>query len=282
MNETLRETAKHGDRDFPFALYHMHRYFQPCAFALHWHDEVEIIYVQQGLLNLTIDKMEYLGKAGDIFVVNSRVIHQMSVTVTPTVYVTALFPLESMLFQVEDSVMAAYLRPLMEGQLRFPTSVPNTVPQIQEKMERIISLFHEAPEYYQLLIRVSLLDLLCEFFTHHLMEKPEEETRYKEKHREILAYIQANYLREITLDSISEAFHMVPKYFSRYFKNTFHISLTEYINRLRLENAADLLRHTDMSITEIALRTGFNSSSYFNKRFREEFHKTPREYRALK
>lgn len=282
MNETLRETATHGNQDFPFALYHMHRYWEPCAFSLHWHEEMEIIYIQQGILYLTIDKTHYIGREGDIFVVNSRVIHEMSVRETPTVYVTVLFPLDSLLFQRDDAIMEQYLHPLVEERLRLCETVPGSFPQIRQKIERMIMLYHNEPEHYRLQIRILVLDILCDFFIYHLIEAPEEKPQYLEKHREILAYIQENFLHELSLETIAERFHMVPKYFSRYFKKHFHIALTDYINHLRLEKAADLLRHTELPITEIAIQTGFNSSSYFNKKFREGYGKTPTEYRNSK
>lgn len=280
MNELLRETTRHGDIGFPFALYHMHRYRESCAFSLHWHDEVELIYVQEGTLNLTIDKTAYVGRAGDMFMVNSREIHAMSVTVTPTVYVTALFPLESLLFRNEDAVMDDYLFPLMENRLRFPNVIPDSVPILREKIEKIIQLYHSKEPHYRLQIRVLVLSILCDMFVNNLMTEPAEKTHFQEKHRAILAFIQENYLRELPLEAVAAEFHMAPKYFSRYFKNTFHIALTEYINNLRLEKAADYLRHSDFSVTEIALQTGFNSSSYFNKKFRESYGKTPTEYRS--
>lgn len=281
MNEALRENTAHGSWAFPFALYHMHRMTQSCAFAPHWHEELEIIFVQQGELNLTIERQDYLGLAGDVFVVNSREIHAMSVTKTPTVYVTALFPLNSLRFLQEDEIDHGFLRPLAEHRLRFPNRVEG-IAQLLPKLEQMVDLYHGKQGSYMLRIRTLLLDILCDFQEAGMLTAWKSETPSQDKHRQILAFIQANYLSELTLETVAAEFHMVPKYFSRYFKNTFHMTLTDYINRLRMEQAAELLRHTALTVTEIALQTGFNSSSYFNKKFRSTYRKTPSQYRAEK
>lgn len=284
MTDSLKENAIHGNRAFPFALYHMHRMTQPFAASLHWHEELELIYVQQGRLNLTIDKANYLGLPGDIFVVNSREIHEMSVTQTPTIYATVLFPLESLLFQQGDEVTEKYLLPLAENRLRFPSAAGELAiaPELRQKMEEMIALYHEKKGAYMLKIRVLELGIISDFFSQEGLLVPSNASRFQDKHRQILRFVQENCYRELTLETAAQEFHMAPKYFSRYFKNTFHIPLTEYVNRLRLEMAADLLRHSDLPITEIAMQTGFNSSSYFNKQFRTAYEMTPTQYREKK
>ena len=78
MNQNLREPITHGSAEYPFALYHIRASLHAFNVSLHWHDEVEIIYIKKGNLHLIIDKDSYLGTAGDIFIVNSQEIHEMS------------------------------------------------------------------------------------------------------------------------------------------------------------------------------------------------------------
>ena len=278
MNESLREATVHGSSDFPFALYHIHAVNFIGSIALHWHDEMEIIYVQEGILHVTIEDVNYTLYPGDIYIVNSREIHAMSVDVNPTIYITALFPLSSLVFESTDAVNEKYLKPLADNILCFPNEIKG-FPDLQAKLEKLIMLYEEKPTAYMLRIRILLLDIVCEFFEGNILKRKPQVPKYKEKQLEILYYINEHYQAELSLDIIANAFHMAPKYFSRYFKNTFHLGLTEYINRLRLEKATELLKDTDLSMTEIALQCGFNSSSYFNKTFKAAVGKTPSEYR---
>ena len=54
---------------------------------------------------------------------------------------------------------------------------------------------------------------------------------------------------------------------------------TEYLNRYRISKSLDLLRSTDLSVTEIALSAGFGSASYYAETFRQHLGKSPREFR---
>lgn len=284
MPDYLHEPTVHGNANYPFALYHMHRLTQTCAFPLHWHEEIEIILVQQGILELTIERTHYQAKPGDIFIVNGGQIHAMVVEQVPTIYATILFPISSLLFQQNDIIRKEYLVPLADGIIQFPNETDSLSfrPELQQKLETIIALYHRKDKCYELRIRTLLLEMICDFFSEDGAFTAAQKSPGREKQRAILSYIHQNYCSDLTLDMLAAEFHMVPKYFSRYFKNTFHITLTEHIAALRLDSAAELLRRTDLPVTEIALQTGFNSCSYFNKQFRNAFRITPTEYRRKK
>lgn len=284
LTDHLHEAAVHGSRAFPFALYHICLQTQPRSFSLHWHDEVELIYMHKGVLELSIAKQSFQGHPGDLFVVNSREIHEMSFDQIPIEYVTILFPLSSLLFQQEDEIREKYLLPLADNALHFSndTKALACLPALREKLDAIIRLYAQKEGCYTLKIRTLLLGLLCDFFSEAGALIPVGTSHTQEKERAILGYIHNHFQRELTLETVAREFHMVPKYFSRYFIKTFHISLTEYITALRLEKAADLLRTTEASVTEIALQTGFNSCSYFNKQFRKAYQTTPTLYRKQK
>lgn len=69
-------------------------------------------------------------------------------------------------------------------------------------------------------------------------------------------------------------------HFSRLFKQYTSLTFNEYLNHRRLKAAEELLAAPDLSITEIALRSGYASLSTFNRLFKQIKHCTPTEYRA--
>lgn len=284
MTDKLHETTIHGSRAFPFALYHIRHLTQPYAFSLHWHNEAELIYVRNGVLNLSIEKQSFQGHPGDLFFVNSRQIHEMSVEQISTEYITMLFPLDSLVFAQEDEIREKYLLPLADNALHFSSDTSHfaCLPALRNKLDTIISLYAKKEGCYTLQIRTLLLGILCDFFSEPGAVIPVNTSHTKERERLILKYIQNHYQSELTLEALAQEFHMVPKYFSHYFVKTFHISLTDYITGLRLEKAAELLRTTKLPVTEVALQTGFNSCSYFNKQFRKYYQSTPTQYRTQK
>lgn len=81
--------------------------------------------------------------------------------------------------------------------------------------------------------------------------------------KDIMEFINKNYMREISLNSLSEEFNLTPNYLCRLFRNNTGMKLTDYINRVRIEGAKKLLDTTNMKVYEIAECVGFSSSSYF-------------------
>ena len=91
-------------------------------------------------------------------------------------------------------------------------------------------------------------------------------------------YILTHLSSDLSLESIAEDMHFSPKYFSRLFKELSGVGINYYINATRLERAAHLLRTTNISVDDIALETGYHSTQYFIRKFREAYGVTPRQY----
>ena len=94
-----------------------------------------------------------------------------------------------------------------------------------------------------------------------------------------LRYIYSNYATISGLAEVAEVAALNPEYFSRLFKEETGVNFSVYLNEYRLERAEKLLRTTDKKLYEISEETGFSSLSYFSRRFKEKFKKTPFEYR---
>lgn len=80
---------------------------------------------------------------------------------------------------------------------------------------------------------------------------------------------------------VARLVHLSPSAFSRLFRRTTGKTYTAFLQEVRLGHACRLLRETNLLITEVALASGFQNLSNFNRRFRQTYHRTPREYRQL-
>lgn len=96
--------------------------------------------------------------------------------------------------------------------------------------------------------------------------------------REILIYIQENYMNKISLSDISERFGYNKYYFSKFFNTYFGYGLNEYINSLRARHAATLLLEAHQGIMEAAFNSGFDNQRTFNRAFQKTFGLSPSEY----
>lgn len=97
--------------------------------------------------------------------------------------------------------------------------------------------------------------------------------------QQILEYIQANYQLKINLNDVAEHFHFNYNYLSNYFTSVMGTNFSDYINRIRIEKAKELLRQEVESINEIAEEVGFSDVGYFSKVFKKAVGLTPSKYR---
>lgn len=93
------------------------------------------------------------------------------------------------------------------------------------------------------------------------------------------AYIRENYNREISLDDISKEVNISSYYFSKMFKEEAGENFIEYLTRVRIERAKELMRNPEMSIKEIGILSGYSDPNYFSRIFKKQTGETPREYR---
>ncbi|MEZ0536731.1 response regulator [Caldicellulosiruptoraceae bacterium PP1] len=96
----------------------------------------------------------------------------------------------------------------------------------------------------------------------------------------VINYLKDNYTNEISLSQISSQYNLSSYYFSKLFKKSLGINFKEYITRLRVNKATELLRTTNLSIKEISYAVGFDDPNYFVKIFKKVTGSTPTSYRV--
>lgn len=97
--------------------------------------------------------------------------------------------------------------------------------------------------------------------------------------KKVNLYIEKNYMKNLTLKSIAEVFYISPNYLSSLFNEKNGMSITDYININRVDNAKIYLVKTKMKISDIAKKVGYKNLSYFSYIFRKFEKCTPKEYR---
>lgn len=99
--------------------------------------------------------------------------------------------------------------------------------------------------------------------------------------KNILKYVNENFSKGISLQSISQKFTINPSYISQLFRKEVGITFTEYLTKLRISLASDLLKTTDLSVGEISEKVGYIDYFYFTRTFKKTIGKTPSQYRNL-
>lgn len=95
----------------------------------------------------------------------------------------------------------------------------------------------------------------------------------------IKVYLDEHYAEKITLDDLAERFFINKFYLTKIFKETYGVTINNYIMERRITRAKQMLRFTDMTVDEISIALGMDSANYFSRMFRKVEGITPREYR---
>ncbi|MBP1993448.1 response regulator [Paenibacillus eucommiae] len=98
---------------------------------------------------------------------------------------------------------------------------------------------------------------------------------------EIAKYIENNYSQDITLQDMGHRFYLSREYISRKFKQQFHVNLSDYLGKIRIDKAKLLLLNPHLRISQIAEMVGYQDEKYFSKVFKKTEGVSPNEYRKL-
>lgn len=251
----------------------------------HWHDRLELFYVKDGYGQMQIDLSYYDIAPGDVVVVSCKQLHGgWGVRESICACEVVVFDLSMLRGMFTDRIALQYIDPPLQQSVVFtPVLHPGEpgVAEIITHIDHIIDLNARKPPAYELELKAHSLMLLSYLFTHHHYTDraaggaPRELAGLKEA----LSYIYDHLSEPLSADGLSEVAQYSKYHFLRMFKRHMGITTTAYINLMRLERAARLLRTTDLSVTDICARCGFGNVSYFIKCFSRHYGVTPLAFR---
>lgn len=149
------------------------------------------------------------------------------------------------------------------------------VPEIEINLESINKVFGEKRAFYSVRCNAQLTLILARIFE-KFFNGTEEGLPYA-----VLKYIKNNYQRNLTNRDIGEQFHYHPNYINRLFVEHFGVSLHRYVVNYRVEMAIILLSSGNLTLGEVAAKTGFSDAGYFSKVFYEVTGHKPNKYRII-
>ncbi|MFC6177708.1 helix-turn-helix domain-containing protein [Companilactobacillus huachuanensis] len=133
-------------------------------------------------------------------------------------------------------------------------------------------------DFFKFSIFYKLMDFLVKNYLYK-MDKGKSYSNGDVRTQQIRTYIRKNYMRRLTLTQLSEELFISEGYLSRFFKKQLGNGFLRYLNSVRLYHTVNDLINTDMGITDISMKNGFNSISGFNQLFKKEYGLSPKEYR---
>ena len=232
----------------------------------HFHSNIEMVYVLEGEITVTISGETKVLKAGDVSIAANYAIHAYQ-TEKESKTIVLVLPLSIVKSFSTILETATFLSPFLHSS---PCSS-----EILQCIKKIIKTRHIGND---LKIKGYLYIILSLLIDNIGLTNIKNDA-YDFLPRKILIYMQQNYLQSITLCDISEHFGYSKYYISRFFKNYFKCGFNNYLNMLRVRHAEKLILETKMGITEICFDSGFENQRTFNRAFNRVFGITPSAYK---
>ncbi|MDY3706055.1 AraC family transcriptional regulator [Vagococcus lutrae] len=267
--------------DLPFII-KVHKDLQ-AEVPSHWHRAFEISFTIEGSINeFKINGIPHETQKGDILIVNPNEIHSIKVN-TPRGHkheaLTMVFPYEFMKKNIENFSYRYYhiphLKQMTDVQKKILKDIQNKLLLLSKSVDRdferlkmmslVFEILHDLTEHFSEVTDVRN-DILC---------GGEDMTWINE----VIFFIQENYSKPLSIEKLSDHFHLSPSYFSRKFKKQMNISVMNYVYLIRLNQAHNLIVNSDHSIQYISDRCGFPNTNSFNRYFKEKYKETPLKYR---
>ena len=281
-----REKARHGDIFLPVNSYHCLVPLTYRELALHWHEEMEITLIMEGMSDYRVGQRSFRAQEGDVILVPPYCTHSAFEIPDKTMVSDSLvFHLDLLGAQGQDLSASRYLRPLAEGQLQMPEVIRRAdrgYDRIREAFLEALEFFRSRPPFYEMWLREKLLHTIILLFEFgYIRESGERRSQPagRQQLKAVLQYVAEHYREKIRIADLAGMSGFSESYFMSFFRQYVGMSCIQYINHYRIQKAAHALEETSEPVMEIAMDHGFDNISYFNLQFRREFGMTPRQFR---
>lgn len=256
----------------------------PENYDYHIHSAMEIIMPIENWYDVYTPNEYHRIEPGDIIIIPPNEMHNLIAPSTGSRFI----------FLIDASFMVGLqgftgIAPLIKEVLPITAKAYGPIyNELYQLLVQIRTEYFTASHYYELTIHAHLLNFFVLLGQDHinkvdmysglnsLMQK-----EYMQRFNNVLNYINEHFAEDLTLEEVADCSGFSKFHFTRLFKKYTDTTFYEYLVYRRIQEAEKLLADADMTITDVALYSGFSSISTFNRTFKQKKNCTPREYRAM-
>lgn len=269
----LYEKPLFPDLNFPVRISRVLSAAPGPVFQGHWHEEFEFLFFVKGEALVGCGSKQYQVGAGDLIIVNSNELHYAQNLGAELAYYCVIVDPLILQSSMADICEVKYLAPIKQNRILFSNKITEDA-HITECINNLIDENDTRNIGYELSVKSLIYKLLVLLLRHHVSTvlNPREytlRTKRMQLLNTVLTYIENNYMNTILAKDLARLVNISEYYFCHLFKEATGKPLSEYVNFVRVAKAEFLLRTTDMSVTEVALSTGFNNPNYFSRIYRK-------------
>ena len=255
--------------------------------TIHYHPEHQLTLFVSGEGTCFIGNKVERFKAGDVFLIGKNVPHVFK---SDQIYYDSESNLKSSCITIfiKDETFGreffeipemAHIKRLLEAALKG-IKVYGTDKQ---KASEIILAIKDSDGFIRFRQLLDVLDLLAtsenlQILSSVQYSSPSSATEH-ERINDVFRHISTHFQQEILLDEIAEIANMTVNSFCRYFKQRTRKTFTDFLNEFRIEYASKLVAGSTQNFVSIAIDSGYNNTSYFNRKFKQITGLSPMEYR---
>lgn len=244
----------------------------------HWHRAVEIIYMQEGSLDVTVESKSFTISPEDCTLINANVLHSTK----------CISPNKAIVLQIPIDFIEKYIPNVQQLLFVWDHATTDSIKQaklamLRTTLEQMQIVNDIRPDGFIMRFNSLLFELLFQLYHNFSVKVFQSDLSQKKKDLDrlnlVLKYIADNYQRSISLSEISEVAWLQTGYFCRFFKKRMGVTFLEYQNEYRLSFIYRDLISTSDPIHVILERHGFTNYKLFRRMFQEHFQATPTQIR---
>ncbi len=247
----------------------------------HCHNFYHFLYITGGKGKLIINGIDHVARENDAYLIPPGVYHEFSSNSE-----NPLCTLD-VKFMLNDTYLEKYVS-------KLPMLIHNTNIERRLILEALLQEAISKRPFYKEMITNNFVEFLLHLMRVHSYLWDESEvkqetnesnfiigkTEYSDEHLDsILRYIHNNYEKKITLSNLSQIFAINQAHLCRVFSKKYGVSPIQHLNNWRILKAKELLAYTEMSITDISEKVGFQSMHYLSRCFTNKEKLSPLHYR---
>ena len=244
----------------------------------HWHRAVEILYMQEGELDVTIESASFTIYPGDCILINANVIHATK----------CIIPNKAIVLQIPLDFMEKYIPDIQQCMFVWDYRTKNPgkktkLDMLKTTLEQMQIIDDIRPDGFILRFNSLIFELLFQLYHNFSVKVFQSDLSQQKKDLDwlnlVLNYISENYKRPISLDEIAGVAYLQTGYFCRFFKKKMGVTFLEYQNEYRLSFIYKDLINTKDPVHVILERHGFTNYKLFRRMFQDHFGCTPTKVR---
>lgn len=263
----------------------------------HGHDFVELVYVVGGQGVHRFEGVDYDIQMGDVFIINPGETHSYEVgegeqmEIINVLFMPSFIP-DTLLreLQMTDSMDYFYVHPFLKSDVRFNHRLNLRGQDAAHVLALLESMIRENDNRgagFATIIRLQLIELLVLLSRYYnLMQKQKTVSPSPRKServmtaRRIYGYLERNFDKKITLQSLSDLFHTGVRQLNRIMRLEYGKSVIDVLHDIRISRAKHLLTETDEKVIAIATMVGYDDPSFFSRLFHRHVGCSPSQYRT--